>query len=128
EKDAALERRFQPVFVDEPSLTETIEILHGIRSLYEKHHRVRITDEALKAAAELSVRYVNDRSLPDKAIDLIDEASARVRMKLTTTPDDLRAMQKEIRELQIQKEEAIAGQDYETAASFRDRERSSRRS
>ncbi len=123
EKDAALERRFQPVFVDEPSLTETIEILHGIRSLYEKHHRVRITDEALKAAAELSVRYVNDRSLPDKAIDLIDEASARVRMKLTTTPDDLRAMQKEIRELQIQKEEAIAGQDYETAASFRDREK-----
>ncbi len=123
EKDAALERRFQPVFVDEPSLSETIEILHGIRSLYEKHHRVRITDEALKAAAELSVRYVNDRSLPDKAIDLIDEASARVRMKLTTTPDDLRAMQKEIRELQIQKEEAIAGQDYETAASFRDREK-----
>jgi ATP-dependent Clp protease ATP-binding subunit ClpC len=123
EKDAALERRFQPVFVDEPSLTETIEILHGIRGLYEKHHRVRITDEALKAAAELSVRYVNDRSLPDKAIDLIDEASARVRMKLTTTPDDLRAMQKEIRELQVQKEEAIAGQDYETAASFRDREK-----
>jgi ATP-dependent Clp protease ATP-binding subunit ClpC len=123
EKDAALERRFQPVFVDEPSLAETIEILHGIRSLYDKHHRVHITDEALKAAAELSVRYVNDRSLPDKAIDLIDEASARVRMKLTTTPDDLRAMQKEIRELQIQKEEAIAGQDYETAASFRDREK-----
>jgi len=123
EKDAALERRFQPVFVDEPSLTETIEILHGIRALYEKHHRVHITDDALRAAAELSVRYVNDRSLPDKAIDLIDEASARVRMKLTTTPDDLRAMQKEIRELQIQKEEAIAGQDYETAASFRDREK-----
>jgi ATP-dependent Clp protease ATP-binding subunit ClpC len=123
EKDAALERRFQPVFVDEPSLAETIEILHGIRPLYDKHHRVHITDEALKAAAELSVRYVNDRSLPDKAIDLIDEASARVRMKLTTTPDDLRAMQKEIRELQIQKEEAIAGQDYETAASFRDREK-----
>ena len=123
EKDAALERRFQPVFVDEPSLAETVEILHGVRPLYEKHHRVRITDEALKAAAELSVRYVNDRSLPDKAIDLIDEASARVRMKLTTTPDDLRTMQKEIRELQTQKEEAIANQDYETAASFRDREK-----
>ena len=91
EKDAALERRFQPVFVDEPSLAETIEILHGIRPLYEKHHRVKITDDALKAAAELSVRYVSDRSLPDKAIDLIDEASARVRMKLTTTPEELRS-------------------------------------
>jgi ATP-dependent Clp protease ATP-binding subunit ClpC len=123
EKDAALERRFQPVFVDEPSLQETIEILHGLRPLYDKHHRVEITDDALKAAAELSVRYVTDRSLPDKAIDLIDEASARVRMKLTTTPDYLREMQKEIRELQAQKEEAIAGQDYETAASFRDKER-----
>jgi ATP-dependent Clp protease ATP-binding subunit ClpC len=123
EKDAALERRFQPVFVDEPSLQETIEILHGIRPLYDKHHRVQITDDALKAAAELSVRYVTDRSLPDKAIDLIDEASARVRMKLTTTPDNLREMQKEIRELQAQKEEAIAGQDYETAASFRDKEK-----
>src|SRR5665213_580205 len=123
EKDAALERRFQPVFVDEPSLQETIEILHGLRPLYDKHHRVQITDDALKAAAELSVRYVTDRSLPDKAIDLIDEASARVRMKLTTTPDYLRDLQKEIRELQGQKEEAIAGQDYETAASFRDKEK-----
>jgi len=123
EKDAALERRFQPVFVDEPSLTETIEILHGIRSLYEKHHRVHITDEGLRAAAELSVRYVSDRSLPDKAIDLIDEASARVRMKLTTTPEDLREMQREIRDLRMQKEEAIAAQDYETAANFRDKEK-----
>ena len=123
EKDAALERRFQPVFVEQPSLQETKEILIGIRSLYEKHHRVKITDEALSAAAELSERYVSDRSLPDKAIDLIDEASARVRMKLTTTPDDLRTMQKEIRQLQIQKEESIAGQDYETAASFRDKEK-----
>ncbi|HEY6380131.1 MAG TPA: ATP-dependent Clp protease ATP-binding subunit [Candidatus Dormibacteraeota bacterium] len=123
EKDAALERRFQPVFVEEPTLAETIEILHGIRSLYEKHHRVTITDTALKAAAELSERYVPDRSLPDKAIDLIDESSARVRMKLTTTPDSLREMQKEIRNLQVQKEEAISGQDYETAASFRDQEK-----
>ncbi len=123
EKDAALERRFQPVFVEQPSLTETKEILTGIRSLYEKHHRVKITDEALVAAAELSERYVSDRSLPDKAIDLIDEASARVRMKLTTTPDDLRTMQKEIRQLQIQKEESIAGQDYEAAASHRDKEK-----
>jgi ATP-dependent Clp protease ATP-binding subunit ClpC len=123
EKDAALERRFQSVFVDEPNLSETIAILHGVRSLYEKHHRVKITDEALKASAELSARYVADRAQPDKSIDLIDEASARVRMKLTTLPDDLREMQKEIRDLQIQKEEAIASQDYETAASFRDKEK-----
>jgi ATP-dependent Clp protease ATP-binding subunit ClpC len=123
EKDAALERRFQSVFVDEPSESETIAILHGVRNLYEKHHRVAITDEALKAAAELSARYVADRAQPDKSIDLIDEASARVRMKLTTLPDNLREMQKDIRELQIQKEEAIANQDYETAAGFRDKEK-----
>jgi ATP-dependent Clp protease ATP-binding subunit ClpC len=123
EKDAALERRFQSVFVDEPTDSETIAILHGVRNLYEKHHRVNITDEALKAAAELSARYVADRAQPDKSIDLIDEAAARVRMKLTTLPDNLREMQKEIRELQVQKEEAIASQDYETAASFRDKEK-----
>src|SRR5207302_2748519 len=123
EKDAALERRFQPVFVDQPTLAETIDILNGVKSLYEKHHRVTITDAAVQSAAVLSDRYVSDRALPDKAIDLIDEASARVRMKLTTTPDDLRTMQKEIRSLQIQKEESIAGQDYETAASFRDKEK-----
>jgi ATP-dependent Clp protease ATP-binding subunit ClpC len=123
EKDAALERRFQSVFVDEPNLSETIAILHGVRNLYEKHHRVKITDEALKASAELSARYVSDRAQPDKSIDLIDEASARVRMKLTTLPDKLRESQKEIRDLQIQKEEAIAAQDYETAAGFRDQEK-----
>ncbi|HXA43394.1 MAG TPA: ATP-dependent Clp protease ATP-binding subunit [Candidatus Solibacter sp.] len=123
EKDAALERRFQSVFVDEPNLSETVAILHGVRNLYEKHHRVKITDEALTAAAELSARYVADRAQPDKSIDLIDEAAARVRMKLTTLPDDLRDQQKAIREVMIQKEEAIASQDYETAASFRDQER-----
>jgi ATP-dependent Clp protease ATP-binding subunit ClpC len=123
EKDAALERRFQPVFVDQPSLAETIDILHGIKSLYEKHHRVTITDTAVRAAAVLSDRYVSDRALPDKAIDLIDEASARVRMRLTTTPTELKDMQKEIKLLQAQKEEAIAKQDYETAASFRDQEK-----
>jgi ATP-dependent Clp protease ATP-binding subunit ClpC len=123
EKDAALERRFQSVFVDEPNLSETVAILHGVRSLYEKHHRVTITDDALQAAAELSARYVADRAQPDKSIDLIDEASARVRMKLTTLPDGLREQQKEIREVMVQKEEAIANQDYETAASFRDQER-----
>jgi ATP-dependent Clp protease ATP-binding subunit ClpC len=123
EKDAALERRFQPVFVDQPSLVETIDILQGVKSLYEKHHRVTITDPAVRSAAVLSDRYVSDRALPDKAIDLIDEASARVRMKLTTTPDDLKDLQKEIKKLQAEKEESIAHQDYETAAGVRDREK-----
>jgi len=115
EKDAALERRFQPVFVEEPKLEETVEILTGVRSLYEKHHRVTITDAAVRAAAELSGRYVNDRSWPDKAIDLIDEASARVRMKLTTTPPELRAKQRHVRSLQTRKDEAVEKQDYEEA-------------
>jgi ATP-dependent Clp protease ATP-binding subunit ClpC len=123
EKDAALERRFQPVFVDQPSLSETIDILHGVKPLYEKHHRVAITDEAVRAAAILSDRYVSDRALPDKAIDLIDEASARVRMKLTTTPDDLKDLQKQIKKLQADKEEAIARQDYESAAMVREEEK-----
>jgi ATP-dependent Clp protease ATP-binding subunit ClpC len=123
EKDAALERRFQPVFVDQPTLEETIDILHGIKPLYEKHHRVTITEAAVKSAAVLSDRYVSDRALPDKAIDLIDEASARVRMKLTTTPDDLKDLQKDIKRLQADKEDAIAHQDYETAASIRDKEK-----
>jgi ATP-dependent Clp protease ATP-binding subunit ClpC len=123
EKDAALERRFQPVFVDQPTLEETIDILHGIKALYEKHHRVTITEAAVKSAAVLSDRYVSDRALPDKAIDLIDEASARVRMKLTTTPDDLKELQKDIKGLQADKEDAIAHQDYETAASIRDKEK-----
>jgi ATP-dependent Clp protease ATP-binding subunit ClpC len=123
EKDAALERRFQPVFVDQPTLMETIDILHGIKSLYEKHHRVTISDTAVRSAAILSDRYVADRALPDKAIDLIDEASARVRMKLTTTPDELKDLQKEIKKLQAEKEESITNQDYETAASVRDKEK-----
>ena len=123
EKDAALERRFQPVFVDQPSTAETIDILFGIKSLYEKHHRVQITDAAVRSAALLSDRYVSDRALPDKAIDLIDEASARVRMKLTTTPDDLKEMQKEIKRLQAEKEESISQQDYETAATLREKEK-----
>jgi ATP-dependent Clp protease ATP-binding subunit ClpC len=115
EKDAALERRFQPVYVDEPKLEETVEILSGVRSLYEQHHRVTITNDALQAAAELSGRYVSDRSWPDKAIDLIDEASARVRMKLTTTPPELRAKQRHIRSLQTRKEEAVDSHDLEAA-------------
>jgi ATP-dependent Clp protease ATP-binding subunit ClpC len=123
EKDAALERRFQPVFVDQPSLAETVDILHGIKSLYEKHHRVSITDSAVQSAATLSDRYVSDRALPDKAIDLIDEASARVRMKLTTTPDELKELQKEIKRLQTDKEDSITQQDYETAATLREKEK-----
>jgi len=122
EKDAALERRFQPVFVDQPTMLETVEILRGVKSLYEKHHRVTITDAAVRAAAFMSDRYVADRALPDKAIDLIDEGSARVRMKLTTTPDELKDLQKEIKKLQAEKEDANANLDYETAAKVRDKE------
>ncbi|HEY8797604.1 MAG TPA: ATP-dependent Clp protease ATP-binding subunit, partial [Candidatus Dormibacteraeota bacterium] len=121
EKDAALERRFQPVFVDQPSLAETIDILNGVKSLYEKHHRVTITDSAVHAAAVLSDRYVSDRALPDKAIDLIDEASARVRMKLTTIPDDLKELQKEIKKYRTDQDESVNKQDFEAAASVRDK-------
>jgi ATP-dependent Clp protease ATP-binding subunit ClpC len=120
EKDAALERRFQPVFVDQPSMLETIAILQGVKSLYEKHHRVTITDAAIRAAAVMGDRYVADRAFPDKAIDLIDEGSARVRMKLTTTPDELKELQKEIKKLQAEKDEASAHLDYETAAALGD--------
>jgi ATP-dependent Clp protease ATP-binding subunit ClpC len=123
EKDAALERRFQPVMVDQPTAAETVDILHGIKSLYEKHHRVRITDAAVRASVTMSDRYVSDRALPDKAIDLMDEASARVRMKLTTTPDDLKELQKEIKKLQAEKEDSISQQDYESAAMVREREK-----
>ena len=123
EKDAALERRFQPVFVDQPSMLETIDILQGVKSLYEKHHRVTITDAAIRAAAVMSDRYISDRALPDKAIDLIDEGSARVRMKLTTTPDELKELQKEIKKLKAATEDAIAHLGYETAATSRDKER-----
>ncbi len=122
EKDAALERRFQPVYVDQPTVLQTIEILQGVKSLYEKHHRVTITDAAVRAAAVMSDRYVSDRALPDKAIDLIDEGSARVRMKLTTTPDELKYLQQEIKKLQAEKDDAKAHQDYETAAVVRDKQ------
>jgi ATP-dependent Clp protease ATP-binding subunit ClpC len=120
EKDAALERRFQPVFVDQPTMLETIDILQGVKSLYEKHHRVTITDAAVRAAVFMSDRYVSDRALPDKAIDLIDEGSARVRMKLTTTPEELKELQKKIKKLQAEKEEANRPLDYETAAGLGD--------
>jgi ATP-dependent Clp protease ATP-binding subunit ClpC len=122
EKDAALERRFQPVMVDEPTLEQTIEILIGIRERYEDHHKVRITDAAVDAAADLSVRYITDRHLPDKAIDLIDEAASRVRLRTSTLPPDLKAAQKELDRVTKEKDAAINNQDYEGAASLRDAE------
>ncbi|HEX7162242.1 MAG TPA: ATP-dependent Clp protease ATP-binding subunit, partial [Trebonia sp.] len=120
EKDAALERRFQPVLVSEPSVSETIEILRGLRDRYEAHHQVRFTDEALVAAAELSDRYVTDRFLPDKAIDLIDQAGARVRLKTKTPPRDRREAERRLKQLQREKEEAVATEDYARAAELRD--------
>lgn len=123
EKDAALERRFQPVMVEEPSIAESIEILKGLRSRYEAHHRVTITDEAIVAAANLSHRYINDRYLPDKAIDLIDEAASRVRIKATQLPLEIKEVDEKIKKLRIEKEEAIKAQDFERAASIRDKEK-----
>ena len=122
EKDPALERRFQPIQVDEPTVEETIEILKGIRDKYEAHHRVNITDVALEAAAKLSDRYITDRFLPDKAIDLIDEAASRVRIKAFTAPPDLKDREKMLEEIRKEKEAAINNQEYEKAAELRDRE------
>ncbi|MTA76615.1 MAG: AAA family ATPase, partial [Actinobacteria bacterium] len=123
EKDAALERRFQPIQVKEPSVAHTIEILKGLRDRYETHHRVSITDGALAAAANLADRYVSDRFLPDKAIDLIDEAGSRLRIKRMTAPAELRAFDDKIADARKEKESAIDGQDFEMAASLRDKEK-----
>lgn len=123
EKDAALERRFQPVQVPEPSVDMTIEILKGLRDRYEAHHRVSITDGALAAAAQLSDRYINDRFLPDKAVDLIDEAGARMRIKRMTAPESIRKVDDQIAEVRREKEAAIDAQDFEKAAGLRDTER-----
>lgn len=120
EKDPALERRFQPVFVDEPTVAETIDILRGLRPKYEEHHGVKISDEALIAAANLSHRYVSDRFLPDKAIDLIDEASSKMRIESIMYPPDLRKLDKKLRELTTSGEAAVKNRDYEKAASIRD--------
>ena len=122
EKDAALERRFQPVTVDEPTMEETVDILKGLRDRYEAHHSVVITDEAIEAAASLADRYVSDRFLPDKAIDLMDEAGARLRIRRMTAPPELRELDKKISELRTRKEAAIDGQDFEAAAKLRDEE------
>ncbi len=123
EKDAALERRFQPIQVKEPSVAHTIEILKGLRDRYETHHRVSITDGALAAAANMADRYVSDRFLPDKAIDLIDEAGSRLRIKRMTAPAELREFDDKIAAARKDKESAIDGQDFEKAASFRDLEK-----
>ena len=123
EKDAALERRFQTVLVDEPTPEEALAILRGLRDKYEAHHRVKITDEALEAAVKLSQRYISDRFLPDKAIDLIDEAASKVRLDGITAPPDLKAKEKELTEIQKEKQAAIVGQDFEKAAQMRDKEK-----
>ena len=123
EKDAALERRFQPVTVGEPSEPEALEILKGLRDRYEAHHKVRITDGALEAAVKLSVRYIGDRFLPDKAIDLVDEAASRVRLRNFTAPEDLKALEETLRETVDEKAAAVNAQEFERAAQLRDREK-----
>jgi ATP-dependent Clp protease ATP-binding subunit ClpC len=120
EKDPALERRFQPILVGEPSVADTVEILRGLRDRYEAHHQVRFTDEALVAAAELSDRYVADRHLPDKAIDLVDQAGARVRLRVRRPTTDLRSLEQEVERLQREKDQAVAAEQYERASGLRD--------
>jgi ATP-dependent Clp protease ATP-binding subunit ClpC len=122
ERDAALERRFQPITVDEPTVEHTIDILRGLRDRYEAHHKVQITDGSMIAAARLAHRYISDRFLPDKAIDLIDEAASRLRMRAMTAPSDVREQEDELQKLRLEKQAAIAGQDFEKAAEIRDRE------
>ncbi|RSK34239.1 ATP-dependent protease ATP-binding subunit ClpC [Bhargavaea beijingensis] len=122
EKDAALERRFQPIQVDEPTVEDTIKIIHGLRDRYEAHHRVKITDEAVEAAAKLSDRYISDRFLPDKAIDLIDEAGSKVRLRSFTTPPDLKELEQQLESVRSEKNAAVQSQEFEKAASFRDKE------
>jgi ATP-dependent Clp protease ATP-binding subunit ClpC len=122
ERDPALERRFQPVMVNEPTLEDTVAILKGLRDRYEAHHRVRITDGAIEAAAKLSDRYITDRFLPDKAIDLVDEAASRVRLRAFTPPPDLKEMEQSIEELRKEKEASIGAQEFEKAAQLRDQE------
>ncbi len=123
ERDAALERRFQQVRIEEPSVDETVEILRGLRDRYEAHHRCTITDEALRAAATLSDRYIQDRHLPDKAIDLIDEAASRMRIKTMTAPPQYRELEDEIEKVRVDKEQSIEAQEFEKAAQLRDKER-----
>ncbi|PXW87747.1 ATP-dependent Clp protease ATP-binding subunit ClpC [Streptohalobacillus salinus] len=127
EKDAALERRFQPIQVDEPTLEESIQILRGLRDRYEAHHRVTITDEAIEAAVHLSSRYITDRFLPDKAIDLIDEAGSKVRLRSYTAPPNLKELEQRLEEAKKEKDAAVQSQAFEKAASFRDKEQKLRK-
>lgn len=122
EKDAALERRFQPITISEPTIDESIAILTGIRDKYEAHHKVKITDDAIDAAVKMSVRYITDRYLPDKAIDLIDEAASRVRLKTLTSPPEIKELQDELSKVTQEKQSAINSQEYEKAAKLRDKE------
>ncbi len=124
EKDAALERRFQPVNVGEPSEEETVQILEGLRDRYEAHHKVKITDEAIKAAVSLSARYISDRFLPDKAIDLIDESASKVRLKSLTTPESLKELEEKVKNLEAEKASAVNEQEFERAAKIRDEQKS----
>jgi ATP-dependent Clp protease ATP-binding subunit ClpC len=126
EKDAALERRFQPVTVDEPTQEESIEIIKGLRDKYEAHHKLTISDEAIEAAVKLSARYINDRYLPDKAIDLVDEAASAVRMETLTPPEELKAVEARIAALTSEKDAAVKAQDFEAAARIRDQEKEQR--
>ncbi len=127
EKDGALERRFQPILINPPTEEETVAIIFGLRDRYEAHHRVKISDEAVQAAVYFSQRYIHDRYLPDKAIDVIDEAGSRARLDVVTAPSELRTLEKEIDELCREKESAIQAQEFEKAASFRDREKEMRK-
>ncbi|MEM5819229.1 MAG: ATP-dependent Clp protease ATP-binding subunit, partial [Desulfitobacterium hafniense] len=122
EKDPALERRFQPITVGEPTVEQAVQILLGLRDRYEAHHRTQITDEAVEAAVKMSDRYISDRFLPDKAIDLMDEAASRVRLAAFTAPPDLKSLEEKIEALKSEKEAAVLGQEFEKAAKFRDEE------
>ena len=122
EKDSALERRFQPVYVDEPTAEVSVEILRGLKERYEEHHRVKISDQAVEAAVKLSQRYIADRYLPDKAIDVMDEASSRVKLQATILPESLKELEKEAEEIKKLKEKAVKNQDFEEAAHYRDEE------
>jgi ATP-dependent Clp protease ATP-binding subunit ClpC len=127
EKDGALERRFQPIMVEPPSVAETIEIIRGLRDKYEAHHGVKITDEAIEQATKLSERYISDRFLPDKAIDVIDEAGSRARLSVSAIPSEIRELEKELEQITKEKESAIQAQEFEKAAKFRDSEKNLRR-
>ncbi len=123
EKDAALERRFQPIYISEPSIEETVKILKGLRDKYEAHHKIKITDQALKAAAHLSARYVSGRFLPDKAIDLVDEAASRIKLQNTISPPDMKEVEIKLRKIRKEKESAVKLQEFEKAAQLRDKEK-----